>query len=354
MSNEQIKTISIPTIKGWFDVPNRVVKSGKGKRFLYNYLQWIGSLKPLKGEQKARFELVEQYLRRFAGMPDDDQVNITVNKRDVKLPKGAMSKRGKAERSSSADRIESRDQSNLDRLRPIAGTYQVIRPLTSRPGEYALETLAIDTTASTPQELLLMFSHTQPRLKHIYKGELSINNKYCFGFAHREHEDDYTLRTSRSVAMFISEPGHCISGIMLRGVSALHTARMAIATPFVAIRSPYAIDILRTSEFKRATPEFYMLQNDLLVGKVEKGVEAVKPILAYCDHIFEAIKGQLLNSNSLVLQTVESKDISRIIDSRATSEDAYFLKWRTAVTGYLHADSLRPSAEILRPSSAGD
>jgi hypothetical protein len=317
-------TVTLPAIAGWFRPQASEPRRVEALQFLRGYVLWtIG--RPQAGKIRKRQELED-----FA-----DQLRHTIEFELSTAQRGGNLATNQPRSKNRTARSWVQDQKAFEKLTPIAGAYQIIRPYTSKSDRYVLEALSINIYADGPNEAMVMYSHTQPKREYLYAGSISINNKYCFGSLSRQHEDFESLRTPRSVVMYISEPEACVSGIMLRGVSGNTTIRTAIAVPFIAIRSPYDMNILRTANVTKLRRDLYQLERGLIVGEISNTER--NAAFQFCDAIFEKMKPLIHNINGFVLQTIEPKTLCDLVAPEAKSDNAYFLRWQKSVEPYLQS-----------------
>jgi hypothetical protein len=308
-------TISLTAINKWFDSGSGGPARPKAFQFLLNYLLWT-TIRPAAAgqvDQEACAALINE-LRQTVEFLDEAPVAGL-----------AVSSDGKFAVSTGTTPI---DKYTTGRLEPIAGVYQIIRPYTSVVDAYVLEAFSINPHAQNAESMVHMYSHTQPRKKHLYSGPVSANNKYCFATITRTHEDFEGISTSRSFVLDISAAEACVSGLMLRGVTG-RSGTWATAVPFVAIKSPYEVPMLLNNEITRLSLGVYEIEHALVLGDIKDN--QASPMFEFCDALFKELKPLVHNSNGFSLQTVASRKLCELIDEDASDDGAYFNRWRRAV-----------------------
>lgn len=220
----------------------------------------------------------------------------------------------------------------VEKLRPIAGAYQIIRPYTSDAKRYVLEIMAINVEASDRNQVLSMYSHSWPEKRFRYHGHLTVNNKYCFGFCTRQHEDHDFLETPRCLVIHVSHLEPCLSGILLRGVSAYTTRKIAIGVPFIAIKTTQEMSILETAQLEKIKPNLFKLGDELLVGDISKNDKQFQRQFEFCDGVFSVLKHALHNDNGFTLQTANHDQLQDALKSVAGMDATYFSAWKDALS----------------------
>jgi hypothetical protein len=305
---------TLPAIRQWLAKNPSLPRRPASFQFLLDFLIWSTIVDPPLATRNEEFESVLEGLRTFIA-----EIN----------PKSSGESTAAAAPPSRM--LPARDKL-LDRLRPIAGTYQLIRPFTSNSDRYVLETMSINPEATELDEMLTMYSHTQPKERYRYRGYMTVNNKYCYGICTREHEDYDDLPTPRCIVMHVSDPEPCLSGIMLRGVSGLTTGKVAIGVPFLAIKTPYSATTLTTKALKRIRANLFQIEPALLVGRAAKGDRYSRKIFDFCDAIFSELRSAILNTNGFTLQTVDSDLLWTTLNSSKIRGESYFFAWDAATS----------------------
>ena len=317
------ESVTLPAIAGWFRPDGAEPTRIEALQFLHGYLLWT------TGRQAVANRINRSALDALA----NDLLRTIEFERSGYPREPAPAQEAKR---SDRGRKPWADQRTTEKLKTIAGVYQIIRPYTSRVDWYVLEVMSINAHAVLPDQVVLMYSHTQPKKEYLYSGAVSVNNKYCFGMLSRKHEDHESLRTPRSIVIDISAPQACISGIMLRGVTG-RSGQAAIAVPFVAIRSPCDVGTLQSQEIERLDRGLNKIQDGLLIGEI--GQSDQNEIFEFCDQLFKQLKSPFHNSNGFTLQTINSMELCRLINPSARTDDEYFVGWKSAVAIFLSSDA---------------
>jgi hypothetical protein len=192
--------------------------------------------------------------------------------------------------------------------------------------------MSINPEATELDEMLMMYSHTQPQERYRYRGYMTVNNKYCYGICTREHENYDDLPTPRCIVMHVTDPEPCLSGIMLRGVSGLTTGKVAIGVPFLAMKTPYNATTLTTRAPKRVRTNLFEIEPALLVGRASRGDRYSPKMFEFCDAVFSKLRPSISNINGFTLQTVDSDALWSVLNSPTIREESYFAAWQAATS----------------------
>jgi hypothetical protein len=305
-------------IRDWFsgDKP-RAPKREHALRFLLELLKLHAEEhRILNGSRKELHEAVIRYLEGEVG-------NQSLgSKKAAKPPKGWHG-----------------NQRTWDNAVSLSGTYQLLRPSATSAGSnrYVLEVMSIDALSGNLDETLFMYSHTQPSRDYLYSGSIEMNYKYCFGLMKRPHEHIDDIYSIRSIVLYSASNKECLSGILLRGVTGQHGAKMAIAAPFVAIKSDFSPNAIKTCAIREFIPLIYLLNDSLLLGEVKRDSLLTNDIFLFCDNIFSSLRNQICHVDGFVLQAIEAQKVCDIIDPDSTEKGAYFEKWRKLVSTWVAA-----------------
>jgi len=317
LSQRDRPTISLTAVNNWFKRRSGGPARLEAFEFLHGYLLWTTNRTAAPGQ-----------VSRSADAALVNELRLEVEFRRERL-NSSVPLHGKA---GGASEITPLDQYTIKRLGSIGGVYQLIRPYTSVVDAYVLEAFSINPGAQDAESMVHMYSHTQPRKEHLYRGRASANNKYCFVTISRAHEDHEGISTSRSFVLDISAAEASLSGLMLRGVTG-RAGVWATAVPFVAIKSPYEIQSFLTNEITRLGLGAYEIEPALLLGDITDN--QASPMFEFCDALFKELKPLVHNTNGFSLQTVDSRKLCKLIDENAKDGTEYFNRWKTAVDASL-------------------
>lgn len=320
LEKQKISTVTKAAIKAWIYPPKNHPTRGLALKFLGAHVHGLGN----GGSQTSRDAITA--LRRYLGVE-------TAPAPSAKPTAGHIEGPAKRWRS---------NLSTWEIAKSLKGTYQIIRPSAykkekkSSPEIYVLEALAIDPDFI---DEMIMYSHTQPKLKYLYRGNIDISMKYLFSLIRRQHEYNPELEAFRTVALYIYDARHCLSGIMLRGVTG-RTGNRAVGVPFIAIKTPVDTDTLvkNPPEIKRG--HIYHIKDNLIIGEIQSRFSSTVSLFSFCDRIFKALHeithgggddGKIYIAD--IIHAVDSKLLCDNIGVDVTVKNAFFYDFIKAVEG---------------------
>lgn len=325
LRNLGIETVTVPAIASWANGSHPPTRQNAAQ-FFHGYLQLVDkNKKNVLGSETDKFRDLVTYLLTHGGEVVIPNPQLIAQTGVEKSKKPALPRHWRG------------DQHTWDLAESLAGTYQIVRPSAGKidhqlaSERYVLEVLSINPHSSVSNHRLLMYSHTQPNSKFLYRGDIDINTQYLSGVLRREYENNAAYEAFRSIMMFVMSPRDCLSGVMLRGVTG-KTGKRAVAVPFVAIRSPHSSTIMETSSLEEKYKDFYEIGNSLIVGEVRINDKVLEPIFSFCKKLFETLKGTIQHGNGFVLHAIDLKELCNLLDGYSNRKGfAYFYKWQKVV-----------------------
>jgi hypothetical protein len=323
LAAQNVDFVTIPAIRGWLHDSQEGRRSlptrNRSLEFLYEYLKSIEHELQLKdSSRRLEFETLLQALLP-AAVRNKARLDQDVHARRI-AP--AHLKGGHGQQA----------------VPPIQGTYQLIRPYANADDRYVLEAMEITTAEDGVSPILLMYSHTAPENRYVYRGAIAVRNRYCFAMLDRLHEDVRTELSSRCVCFYYGgyvPAGLCLSGVVLRGAKAETIGRMVMGMPFIAIRLGAHEPTLRQAKFARVGGSNVHRMNRasrVIVGDIG---EDDGELYRFCNAVYDALNQDM--REGLTIHSVSSRKIQDAINSYAPGEKHAFEVWNAEVETFLTA-----------------